>query len=95
MSKYVSKNNLRRWRRGERDKCREREREEWERDRERDMGHCQTFTVYIHLKYRIAVEDRRKYSLVGSVCTLAQYYNYIVTGWSALNPKYLCEQNSQ
>ena len=35
--------------------------------------------MYIHLKYRITVGDRRKYSFVGSVCTLAQYYNYVVT----------------
>ena len=50
--------------------------------------------MYIHLKYRITVGDRRKYSFVGSVCTLAQYYNYVVTVWSALNPKYICERNS-
>ena len=66
----------------EREKERERERgreREREKEREREMGHCQTFTMYLHLKYRIAVEYRRKYSLVGSVYTLTQYYNYVVT----------------
>ena len=74
----------------EREKERERERgreREREKEREREMGHCQTFTMYLHLKYRIAVEDRRKCSLVGSVYTLAQYYNYVATVRSALNPK--------
>ena len=73
---------MQREREGERNVEREGERErerEREREKEREMGHCQTFTVYIHLKYRIAVEDRSKCSLVGSVCTLAQYYNYVVT----------------
>ena len=36
--------------------------------------------MYIYQKYRIAVDEKGKCFLVGSVCTLAQYYyNYVVT----------------
>ena len=36
--------------------------------------------VYIFVQCRIAVDDKGKCSLVGSICTLAHYYyNYVVT----------------
>ena len=47
---------------------------EREREREREGE------MYIFLKYRIAVDDIGKCSLVESVCTLAHYYyNHVVT----------------
>ena len=83
------------------DKCRVRERRERERHGALPNLQC---TLYIHLKYRIKVDDRRKYSLAVTVCTLAKIKSSGSYGSISFNPccaltkskhmyKYVCVDN--
>jgi len=88
------------------EKGRERERERGEREERETWGTAKLLqcTLYIHLKYRIKVDDRRKYSLAGSVCTLAEIKSSGSYGSLSFNPccaltkskhiyKYVCVDN--